>query len=53
MVPIYFSQSRTSRASRAMTIFKMAVNEIATQELKVTTLALMKKVAMTATTAAA
>jgi hypothetical protein len=36
-----------------MTIFKMAVNEIATQELKVTTLALMKKVAMTATTAAA
>ena len=51
MVPIYFSQSRTSRASRAMTIFKRAVNEIATQELKVTTLALMKKVAMTATTA--
>ncbi len=32
-----------------MTIFKRAVNEIATQGLKVTTLALMKKVAMAPT----
>ena len=32
-----------------MTIFKRAVNEIATQELKVTTLAILKKVAMTPT----